>query len=61
MKRVNYATTLDEQLVKRVKQTALDTGKRANDIIEDALRLYFEGVKSNEGKDTKTENKNTER
>ena len=40
-----YATTLESDIVKQLKQQALDEGKRANDIIEKALEEYFKKEK----------------
>ncbi|NQY73747.1 MAG: ribbon-helix-helix protein, CopG family [Candidatus Margulisbacteria bacterium] len=37
-KRVTVNTTLDEDLIKKVKILAIEEGKRMNDLIEEALQ-----------------------
>ncbi len=46
-KRVKFTTTLDERLLKTTKIYAINRGKSVNEIIEEALRIYFQkqGVK----------------
>jgi len=41
-KRVKFTTTLDEELLKATKIYAVEKGKPVNEIIEEALRLYFQ-------------------
>ena len=45
-KRKKINTTIEINLLKRVKQQALDEEKGVNDIIEEALALYFPHQKS---------------
>jgi len=45
-KRKKINTTIEINLLKRVKQQALDEEKGVNDIIEEALALYFAHQKS---------------
>ena len=48
MKRLPYATTLSEKIIKKLKYTAVDENRKANEIIEKALNDYF---KKREGKE----------
>ena len=47
MARVKYATTLEESLIKKLRVTAAEEERKANDILEELLKDYFKkkGVK----------------
>lgn len=42
MARKQFTTTIDEQLLEQLKIEAIKTKADSNDIIEEALRAYFE-------------------
>lgn len=37
-KRINYNTTLDEDLLKKIKILGIEENKRVNDLLEEAMR-----------------------
>lgn len=39
--RKDYSTTLDESIIKKLKIRAIEEDRTANDIIEEALKNYF--------------------
>ena len=41
-KRVHYNTTIDEDLLKKVKFLAIEERKRQNDLLEEAIRDLLE-------------------
>lgn len=48
MARVPYATTLEESLVKKLRITAAEEERKANDILEELLQKYFKEKKGGE-------------
>ena len=40
-KKVRFTTTIDEELLKKIKVKAIEEGKNVNEIIEELLREYL--------------------
>ena len=40
-KKVRFTTTIDEELLKKIKVNAIEEGKNVNEIIEELLRKYL--------------------
>ena len=40
-KKVRFTTTIDEELLKKIKVKAIEEGKNVNEIIEELLRKYL--------------------
>ena len=45
MKREKYTTSLDPEVLKQLRQQYVNEGRGANEIIEEALKDYFEKYK----------------
>jgi predicted HicB family RNase H-like nuclease len=43
--RKNFATLLEEELIKKIKHEAIEQGIRINDLIEKIFKEYFEKQK----------------
>lgn len=40
-KKVRFTTTIDEELLKKIKVKAIEEGKNVNEILEELLREYL--------------------
>jgi predicted DNA-binding protein len=49
VKRVNFSTRLNPELVKRLKYMAVDEGKKLNELLEEAIELLLDSHKKKKG------------